>query len=144
MKLRKMTQDDLSFLLSVRNHESTRKFLKNDAVFTLEECQEWFSNLEHEWFIIEVEDAPVGYIRTADNEEVGLDIHMDYRNRGYAKMAYQIFLENKERARLWVFDDNFAKKLYENLGFRYTGIEERIRGRKYIEMIYEKIPSVYW
>ena len=31
MILRKLTVDDLNFLIEVRNDESTRKFLENDA-----------------------------------------------------------------------------------------------------------------
>ena len=31
MILRKLTEDDLNFLIEVRNDESTRKFLENDS-----------------------------------------------------------------------------------------------------------------
>ena len=34
MILRKLTVDDLNFLLEVRNDESTKKFLENDSEFT--------------------------------------------------------------------------------------------------------------
>ena len=38
MILRKLTEDDLNFLIEVRNDESTRKFLENDSEFTSDEC----------------------------------------------------------------------------------------------------------
>ena len=47
-------------------------------------------------------------------------------------------LENTDYADLWVFEDNHAKKLYEELGFVETGEYETLRDRKYLKMIYEK------
>jgi hypothetical protein len=47
-------------------------------------------------------------------------------------------MENMSIATLWVFEDNFAKKLYLNLGFIETGEYNIIRNRKYVRMIYEK------
>ena len=47
-----------------------------------------------------------------------------------------IFVENY--AELFVFQDNHAKKLYEELGFVETGEYETLRGRQYIKMIYDK------
>lgn len=143
MRLREMTFNDLDFLLSVRNHESTRRNLENDSVFSIEECRSWFKNLKCTWLIIEVDGLPVGYIRTSANDEVGIDIHMEHRNKGYATKAYLMFLEDKNTAKLWVFEDNFAKKIYEKIGFKCTGLEKFIRGRKYVEMLYEKIPGIF-
>ena len=74
IKLRLLTENDLSFLLEVRNDESTRQFLEHDSKFTLKEALKWFRDGQPEWFIVEVNLMPVGYIRTLDNE-VGCDIH---------------------------------------------------------------------
>ena len=137
MKLIQLTEDYLEFLLEVRNHESTRQFLENDSIFNIEQCKNWFKNLTYPWYIILVDDTPVGYIRT-NNNEIGCDIHPNYRRKGYANMAYQKIMENMNTASLWVFEDNFAKKLYLNLGFIETGEYNIIRDRKYIRMVYEK------
>lgn len=137
MKLVQLTEEYLDFLLEVRNHESTRKFLENDSIFNIEECKNWFKTLTSPWYIILVDDKPVGYIRTNGNE-IGCDIHPNYRRKGYANMAYQKIMENMSTASLWVFEDNFAKKLYLNLGFIETGEYNIIRDRKYIRMVYEK------
>ena len=140
MILTPLTEDYLEFLLEVRNHESTRKFLENDSIFNLKNCKLWFSKLESPWFIILVDNNPVGYIRTNGNE-IGCDIHPNHRRKGYAKMAYKKLMQNMSNATLWVFEDNFAKNLYYQLGFKETGEEKNIRSRKYIKMIYERFNS---
>jgi ribosomal protein S18 acetylase RimI-like enzyme len=136
MILRRLEETDLPFLLEVRNDITTRMNLENDSVFTLESCIEWFSKTNPLWYIIEVDNARVGYIRT-DGVVVGADIHPIYRRMGYARQAYKLYLENKKYATLWVFVDNFAKKLYTELGFVENGNTKTIRNREYIEMVYE-------
>lgn len=126
---------DLPFLLEVRNHESTRVNLENDSTFTLNECEKWFGSLNSPWYIIEINNHKVGYFRT-NGFEIGCDIHPDYRRKGYAKIAYEIYLKDKKYASLWVFDNNFAKQLYLNLGFKPTGNTKFIRERLYIQMEY--------
>jgi hypothetical protein len=135
VKLRPLLITDLPFLLEVRNHESTRINLENDSIFTLNECKKWFGSLISPWYVVEVNNHKVGYLRTNTNE-VGCDIHPDYRRKGYAKIAYEIYLKDKKYASLWVFDDNFAKQLYLNLGFKTTRNTKFIRERLYIEMEY--------
>ncbi len=137
MKLRRLNNLDLSFLLEVRNDETTRINLENDSIFTLEQCTDWFFKTDPIWYIIEVDNESVGYIRT-DGYVVGVDIHPNHRRKGYARSAYNIYLKDKKYASLWVFDDNFAKNLYLDLGFVQNGNVKTIRGRKYIEMIYER------
>ena len=137
IKLRPLTENDLEFLLEVRNDDSTLQFLENNSKFTLEESKKWFNTTKPDWYIIEVFDHPiaysVGYIRT-NGDEVGADIHPNFRRKGYARMAYELYLENKDYASLWVFEDNFAKNLYEKLGFISNGNSKVIRDRNYIQM----------
>lgn len=137
MILLPLAEEHLAFLLQTRNHESTRQFLENESIFNIEQCRQWFFKLQSPWYTIFVNEIPVGYIRT-NGEEVGCDIHPNYRRRGYAREAYSKFLENVDRASLWVFEDNFAKSLYHSLGFKENGEKKTIRDRKYIKMIYEK------
>ena len=136
MILRKLTSMDLDFLLEVRNDDTTRVNLENDSVFTLDECVKWFFTKNPLWYIIEVNGVSVGYIRT-NGSEVGVDIHPNYRRKGYAREAYKLYLEVKNYASLWVFVDNFAKNLYTELGFVENGNSKIIRDREYIQMIYE-------
>lgn len=136
MNLRELSISDLPFLLEVRNDETTRVNLENDSVFTLTQCKEWFLVRKPKWFIIEIGGNSVGYIRT-NGDEVGIDIHPNFRRKGYARDAYKLYLKDKEYASLWVFVDNFAKNLYTELGFVENGNTKTIRGREYIQMIYE-------
>jgi len=138
MKLVPLSEEYLPFLLEVRNHDSTRKFLENDSIFTIDECKNWFLKLESPWYVIIIDDIPVGYIRT-NGDEVGCDIHPDYRRKGYARLSYIEYLKEKDYATLWVFEDNFALKLYESLGFKPQEEYKMVRGRKYIYMIYKKM-----
>ena len=135
IKLRLLTENDLSFLLEVRNDESTRQFLEHDSKFTLKEALKWFRQNNPKWFIIEINRFPVGYIRT-NRDEIGCDIHPNFRRKGYAKMAYELYLKDKNYASLWVFEDNFAKNLYEKLGFVVNGNSRLVRDRNYIKMEY--------
>lgn len=131
-------EDDLEFLLEVRNNESTRKYLKNDSVFELKQSIKWFKEVQPKWFIIlNEENQKVGYFRT-DGDEIGCDIHPNFRRKGYARKAYKEYLKDKTYAELDVFEDNFAINLYKEIGFKEVknGI---VRGRKYIKMKYEKI-----
>ena len=137
IKLRPLDLNDLEFLLEVRNNDSTLQFLENNSKFTLEESKSWFENTQPKWYIIEIFEHPVaysvGYIRT-NGDEVGCDIHPNFRRKGYARMAYELYLKDKDYASLWVFEDNFAKNLYEELGFIANKNSKVIRGRNYIQM----------
>ena len=137
MNLRQLTIWDLPFLLQVRNDETTRMNLENDSVFTLEQCAEWFLDTHPKWYIIEVNDDSVGYIIT-NGDVVGMDIHPNHRRNGYAREAYKLILKQMDIASLWVFDDNFAKILYQELGLKETGEQKIIRDRNYIKMMYIK------
>ena len=133
--LRLLTENDLSFLLEVRNDKSTRQFLENDSMFTLKESLKWFRDNQPKWFVIKMDTTSVGYIRT-NGDEVGCDIHPNFRKKGYAKMAYELYLQDKNYASLWVFEDNFAVKLYKKLGFTSTENSKMVRKRNYIKMEY--------
>ena len=135
INLRPLTENDLPFLLKVRNDDSTRQFLENNSKFTLKQSLKWFRETQPKWYIIEVNRFSVGYIRT-NGDEVGCDIHPNFRKKGYAKIAYELYLKDKDYASLWVFEDNFSKNLYEKLGFVTNGKSITIRDRNYIQMEY--------
>ena len=89
--------------------------------------------------MIQVGGVNVGYLRLNEYGDVGCDIHPHHRRRGYAKVAYKQYLkylrsQQIKTATLWVFEDNFAKNLYESLGFKETGNYTIIRNRRYVKM----------
>ena len=136
--LKPLKKDNLRFLLLVRNEESNRTQLKNDVSFTLDECEDWFEKMKPNWLMIyNKNNEEVGYLRI-DGDLIGCDIHPDFRRKGYARKAYTEYLKDTDYAELDVFEDNHAKKLYEELGFVETGEHQTLRGRKYLRMIYEK------
>ena len=137
IKLSPLLKEHLNFLLEVRNHETTRYNLENDDVFSVEQCEKWFETLTSPWYIISNDNTMVGYIRTS-GDEIGCDIHPNHRGSGYARKAYKFILKEMNTASLWVFEDNFAKNLYQELGFKETGEQKMIRERKYIKMTYER------
>jgi len=139
VKLRKIKESDLEFLLEVRNDETTRYYLGNDNIFNLEECTKWFKESKPKLLIIENESGNrVGYFKTNDSNEIGCDIHPDFRRKGYVRKAYQELLKENTDVSLWVFRDNFAFNLYTDLGFVENGESKEIRGREFIQMIYTK------
>ena len=72
VRLHPLEKRHLEWLLQIRNHESTRSQLKNDTIFTLEECEKWFETLKSPWYVIMDEDLYwVGYVRT---DGVKLDV----------------------------------------------------------------------
>lgn len=132
-----LKESDLPFLVEVRNDESTRSQLKNDSYFTLEDCKEWFTDVRPDWLVILNDNSNrVGYMRI-DGDTIGVDIHPNFRRMGYARAAYKTYLKLIDYADLDVFEDNHAKKLYEELGFKETGEVQFIRDRKYLKMVYE-------
>lgn len=137
VKLITLAEDHLPFLLEVRNDPTTRFYLENDLVFNLDQCKAWFKSLTSPWYLIEENDIPLGYLRT-NGSTVGCDIHPNHRRKGYARQAYLEYLNDKQYADLWVFEDNFAKDLYSDLGFRETSETKIIRNRLYVKMEYIK------
>lgn len=140
MNLRELNNNltDLEFLLSVRNDDTTRNNLENNSLFSIEDTKKWYSTLKTKWLIIEVDGVSVGYIRKNEDGDIGIDIHPNYRKKGYARKAYLEYLKNVSYATLWVFEDNFAKNLYQEIGFIENGEYKFVRNRKYIKMIYDK------
>lgn len=128
------TNEHLEFLLQIRNDDSTRFQLENNNVFTLDQCKEWYSKLTDKWKLIKVGGVNVGYVRL-NGTDIGIDIHPHHRKRGYARRAYELYLKENRNLTLWVFEDNHAKKLYEDLGFKPNGESKVIRARNYIRMV---------
>lgn len=148
-EFRDATLEDVSFILSVRNKDETRKWLHNTSKFTLEEGLSWFKETSPIMYILMKDGVDVGYFRTSDWDSssvcVGADIHPSYRGRGYAKVFYKLILDylrdefNKSLFWLKVFKDNqIALNLYIKLGFNivsesYNGERPELTMQKVIK-----------
>ncbi|NBP00915.1 MAG: GNAT family N-acetyltransferase [Proteobacteria bacterium] len=123
--LRDLQEKDLNFLVEVRNE--CKDFLHNASEFSIDSCKKWFNDTKPKFFLIEKENAPIGYFRTSEWTDnscfVGGDLHKDYRGKGYMKIAYPLLFEklltlNIKTVFLSVLEFNVrAISLYKKLGF---------------------------
>lgn len=133
---RELQQDDLPFLLEVRNE--CRAMLHDDSAFTLEEARRWFTTARPRFYLITRDGAPIGYFRTAHWDEasghvsIGCDLHQDHRGKGLAQAAYRMFLRFLfedcaiDKVSLEVLEHNApARRLYRRLGFAVTGVRRQ-------------------
>jgi RimJ/RimL family protein N-acetyltransferase len=128
--------EDLPFLIEVRN--DCRDCLHDNRVFTLAECQTWFSTKHPDFYVIKRAGKRIGYFRLSNHDPenasiyVGADLHKRHRGKGLARAAYEAFLPLlKDRyhvstVKLEVLSHNaVALALYRKLGFVET---DRKRG----------------
>lgn len=139
--LRLVEEGDLEELRSLHNEESTLNKLTDPFHVSEEEQRLWFHNLlksrsSRRYSIILKESSElIGVIRvdridlSNRNAEVGADIKVDYRRRGYAKEAYYLLLDylfftlGMHRLQLQTLDTNSpAISLYKSLGFKEEAV----------------------
>lgn len=136
----KLATDDLSFLVEVRNE--CREFLHDNRLFTLTECQRWFSESKPDFRIIRYGGERIGYFRLSNYHPedasiyVGADLHKDFRGQGLARRSYEAFLPFVKDSygisvlKLEVLSHNaIAHTLYEKLGFIETDRKKAITTR---------------
>lgn len=130
--IRDLEFKDLKSVKEIRDY--CLEYLDTQKSFTYEETCEWFTKDKPKWYVIEIRDKVIGYIRTSNYEEsnkslfVGLDLHPNVRGFGYAFQTYQRFFEwLKIQGYLTAFlrvqiSNIAAYKLYRKLGFQPVGI----------------------
>lgn len=66
MSLHKLTKDDLSLILSWRNHPEIRKSMHSNHAISEQEHKTWFSNIEHSpharWYVYKNNSIPSGVV----------------------------------------------------------------------------------
>jgi len=135
-----LREESLPFLIEVRNE--CRGFLHNDRAFSLTEAVAWFRAERPDFYLIRYRGETIGYFRLSRwrpaerSIYVGADLHRDFRGRGLAKAAYQVFLpwlkaeRQIEVAELEVLSHNtIAIRLYQTLGFEETARKKGVTSR---------------
>ena len=137
-----MTKEDLSFVISIRNLESTRRYLENKSLFTYEESMLWFDKYKPFWFVTYLDNNKIGYFRTlkaGDFLYVGLDLSEEYRGKKLSYPIFQMCLSylrelGHQKFCLKVFEENeVAVKLYKKLGFKILS-SELVESKNYLYM----------
>lgn len=127
MKFYQMTESDLAWFLGIRNQVS--QMLHNPNRFTLEECIDWFKEIETTYWLIEFNDIRIGYFRTEKISDhkmlIGADIDPIFQGKGYGYLSYLEFLNQvvkpsgTKELELRVLKINvIAFNLYLKLGFQ--------------------------
>ena len=161
---RKVDYGDLGFLMELRNHPETRRFLGNSRKTSLEDQKKWFSKLktatDKQYFIFQFKKLhsdkieKIGMIRIHDidflnkNMGVGGDICPSFRGKGFGKVMYDLIFElgfqRMKMHRLWLSVVEFnivARNLYKKKGFVETGVQREaiLQNGKYYNYIYMDI-----
>lgn len=159
VSLTPLQESDLSFLLEVRNHESTRAWLHHSSSYTAEEARHWYHQARPQWNIVRCESGePVGYLRTSDWDHdarsvaIGCDMHPNFRRRGFARAAFELLLDKLYGAgwhRVWleVLPENEpALSLYRSLGFREEGCKRKAvrRDNGYLDSMVMSLLQPEW
>ena len=166
-RLRKVETNDLSFLMELRNHTETQKFLGTNIKLTMQMQEQWLSTLKTSkdkvYYVYEKFEqkannvygwTSIGMVRTHDIDNfnkhmgVGGDIIPEQRGQGYATIMYRLIFklafEKLKFHRLWlsVIEYNFrARNLYKKMGFKETGIQRNavFKENKYYDYVYMDI-----
>ena len=137
--LRKFEKDDLDFIV------------KNFSYYFKEETREFIASTLDEWIssggdkirfarCIMLDNTPIGIISISEKERgvagFGIAILEQYRNRGYATMAFNLAKEEVKKLGITMiksscaYDNEASAKLHEKLGFYLAKIETNQAGNK--------------
>lgn len=90
-----MTKNDLTFFNNVRN--DSVEYLHNNTKFCIDDVKKWFKTTDNKYYIVSNGDDNIGYFRTSNWKNnscyIGMDIEPINRGKGFAQIAYPIFME---------------------------------------------------
>ena len=150
-KIRLIEENDLDFMLSLREMESTNKFLGTFCMLNHALQKKWFESVivsdKVRYYIFEKKNTvdknkmvwhKIGIIRTSEIDYInrsvciGADIAESYRGNGYSKVMYDMLLSlafdyyNMHRVWLYVMENNaVALGLYKKVGFQEEGRQRK-------------------
>lgn len=150
--LRVINETDLEKIRQHRNEFDTWKNLTDGSLISKEQQEAWFKKLSHDlsrdYFIAghDVIDPnfpvtyseDVGLVRVQDIERtnkscaVGIDVFKEHRRKGHGLKIMELICEyefsfmNMNRLWLLVADYNeYARKIYEQVGFKQEGVQRQ-------------------
>lgn len=153
--------EDAKDICNMRWDESTRLYLNDARMFSIEQCKEWLTNLppSSERWCAQNDGFFAGLIRIDEIDEinntcaVGLDLTPSVRGRGLSKLIYQKALQdlfnNRNMNCVWLHvltTNTIALNLYRGLGFKEEGVlRKRVyRGGRYINCISMSLLKEEW
>lgn len=142
IKIVPLNNSHKNWFLKCINEKSSRYQDKADINITKDMFPLFFKGKDNFWNIIQKDGVNVGLFNIVykhDRIKFGIIVKKEFRRRGVAKNATVQFLKETDKQKmpvyLEVFEDNPARKLYKQLGFKETGEYKIIRNRKFIEML---------
>lgn len=137
IKLKKLEKSDLSFRVSLLNHELIKPFLNTKEEFTLDKTEQWFNNIKAKSrsdFVFIYNNSPIGMgglvnISPIDkNAELYIYLSPDYQGMGLGSLSlkkmcdYGFEVLSLHKIYLYTFSKNRrANLLYERNGFVKEG-----------------------
>jgi len=135
-----LQEDELEWARQLHNDPEVLDMLTDPTIVTPEQQQIWYrricnSNSSKRLVVWISDEERIGLVRV-DNMDthnhsvcVGLDIHKDYRGKGYAKVIYKKILEFYfmiHMNRVWLMVASYNERaisLYKSLGFKQEGVQ---------------------
>ncbi|MGL5574108.1 MAG: GNAT family N-acetyltransferase [Sarcina sp.] len=123
--LRSVQEEDINFLLELRNDLEVRKNSFNEEILTLEKHLKWFKNRDLEqnkYYLLTDGIYKIGSVYLLKGEqgnEISYMIHKDFRGMGYGKLIINM-IENEIDGELIakVKKENYiSNKIFEKLGY---------------------------
>ena len=135
MVLRLATEDDLPFLLRLRNDPETREWSKTREEITAKANRDWWNKTTDRILIAEVDGEPVGtvrFVRHPHELEMGIVIAPEHRGKRLAaKMIEAGAKEAWHPVVAYVREDNDRSlRAFKRAGFKVDGM--------YMRFTYEK------
>ena len=154
IKFEELEEKDIEWARLLHNDPSVLKMLTDPREVSQDQQKKWFDSLKKsknkKRLVVYVNDEKIGIIRLDEIDHnnksirVGLDVHKDFRNKGYGTLAYKKLLDycfselKFHRVYLMVAEYNkIALHLYEKLGFKKEGVMRQalFREGKYFDYI---------
>lgn len=152
--LRALEENDLSWLKSLRNDESTWSQLGHFVFLNNEKQKKWFDSLntrsDAQYLVFGKGDQALGIVRLTEIDWgnrsicVGGDMIVEHRGQGHARNMYELIFKlcfevwNMHRVWLLVLKTNeHAYNLYKKMGFKDEGAQREaiFKKGKYIDYL---------